>query len=149
MLCCEDVRLLCENRLRQTCIWSKAAACYNCKRCIRSSMFHECCKYWKQQRGRTIYSLRYRMSRTITCRYMFQRPGTHHHGKLASLLAGVQQSMLLPPAKQDFLTMFIAHADMMLTALKSLKTRNGCEPLISCSREVHTHTHHAPEPYVV
>ena len=47
----------------------------------------------------------------------------------------------MPPAKQNFLTMFIAHADMMLTALKGLKTRKGCEPFISCSREVHTHTH--------
>ena len=32
------------------------------------------------------------------CRYMFWRPRTHHHVTLASLLAGVQRSMLPPLA---------------------------------------------------
>ena len=64
-----------------------------------------------------------------SCRYMFWRPRTHHHGTLASLLVGVQRSMLPPPA-------VVANVIIKCSARTEDPWKQGFH--------THTHTHTPP-----
>ena len=81
---------------------------------------------------RVFYLLRYVQDVTnIHAGKCGRRPGTHHHGKLSSLLAGESSDPFSRPMHSE--------------------TANDCrsDPLLPCAKEVRTHTHthtHRPTP---